>query len=107
MSLNGGHDAHGGLRRPLPIARPRASSHAAAPVRRRRPRPRTLPPALAKCSRPRGDREPRQGTQAHPRNDELKLLVMRERVCEARRIVVKLGSNLFFNEGGAIALGRI
>ena len=32
---------------------------------------------------------------------------MRERVCEARRIVVKLGSNLFFNEAGAIALGRI
>jgi hypothetical protein len=32
---------------------------------------------------------------------------MRERVCEARRIVVKLGSNLFFNDGGAIALGRI
>src|SRR5262245_19578952 len=32
---------------------------------------------------------------------------MRERVGEARRVVVKLGSNLFFNEGGAIALGRI
>src|SRR6476620_12691153 len=32
---------------------------------------------------------------------------MRERVCEARRVVVKLGSNLFFNDGGAIALGRI
>jgi glutamate 5-kinase len=32
---------------------------------------------------------------------------MRERICEARRIVVKLGSNLFFNDGGAIALGRI
>jgi glutamate 5-kinase len=32
---------------------------------------------------------------------------MRERVCEARRVVVKLGSNLFFNETGAIALGRI
>src|SRR5438105_14786279 len=32
---------------------------------------------------------------------------MRERVCEAKRIVVKLGSNLFFNESGAIALGRI
>src|SRR5256714_540085 len=32
---------------------------------------------------------------------------MAEPVCEARRIVVKLGSNLFFNEGGAIALGRI
>src|SRR6185369_4882481 len=32
---------------------------------------------------------------------------MRERVIEARRVVVKLGSNLFFNEGGAIALGRI
>src|SRR5206468_2810445 len=32
---------------------------------------------------------------------------MRSRVCEAKRIVVKLGSNLFFNEGGAIALGRI
>src|SRR5262249_3069880 len=32
---------------------------------------------------------------------------MRERVCEAKRVVVKLGSNLFFNENGAIALGRI
>jgi glutamate 5-kinase len=32
---------------------------------------------------------------------------MRERVSEARRVVVKLGSNLFFNEAGAIALGRI
>jgi glutamate 5-kinase len=32
---------------------------------------------------------------------------MRDRVTEARRVVVKLGSNLFFNEGGAIALGRI
>jgi glutamate 5-kinase len=32
---------------------------------------------------------------------------MRKRVGEARRIVVKLGSNLFFNEAGAIALGRI
>src|SRR2546428_3456141 len=32
---------------------------------------------------------------------------MRERVREARRIVVKLGSNLFFNDSGAIALGRI
>src|SRR5437763_2902665 len=32
---------------------------------------------------------------------------MRERVREARRVVVKLGSNLFFNGAGAIALGRI
>jgi glutamate 5-kinase len=32
---------------------------------------------------------------------------MRDRVSEARRVVVKLGSNLFFNEAGAIALGRI
>src|SRR5215510_8789074 len=32
---------------------------------------------------------------------------MRERVCDAKRVVVKLGSNLFFNDGGAIALGRI
>src|SRR5438093_13011891 len=32
---------------------------------------------------------------------------MRDRVTEAKRIVVKLGSNLFFNDGGAIALGRI
>src|SRR5436190_5376171 len=32
---------------------------------------------------------------------------MRNRVCEARRVVIKLGSNLFFNDGGAIALGRI
>jgi glutamate 5-kinase len=32
---------------------------------------------------------------------------MRERVSDARRVVVKLGSNLFFNETGAIALGRI
>jgi len=32
---------------------------------------------------------------------------MRERVAEARRVVVKLGSNLFFNETAAIALGRI
>jgi glutamate 5-kinase len=32
---------------------------------------------------------------------------MRTRVADARRVVVKLGSNLFFNEGGAIALGRI
>jgi glutamate 5-kinase len=32
---------------------------------------------------------------------------MRERVSEARRVVVKLGSNLFFNDAGVIALGRI
>lgn len=32
---------------------------------------------------------------------------MRTRVSDARRVVVKLGSNLFFNESGAIALGRI
>src|SRR5438094_5133466 len=32
---------------------------------------------------------------------------MRDRICEAKRVVVKLGSNLFFNDGGAIALGRI
>src|SRR5438034_11503949 len=32
---------------------------------------------------------------------------MRDRITQARRVVVKLGSNLFFNEGGAIALGRI
>src|SRR5256886_7409810 len=32
---------------------------------------------------------------------------MRSRVCEARRVVVKLGSNLFFNDAGVIALGRI
>jgi glutamate 5-kinase len=32
---------------------------------------------------------------------------MRERICEAKRVVVKLGSNLFFNENGVIALGRI
>jgi glutamate 5-kinase len=32
---------------------------------------------------------------------------MRERVSDARRVVVKLGSNLFFNDSGAIALGRI
>jgi glutamate 5-kinase len=32
---------------------------------------------------------------------------MRERVCDAKRVVVKLGSNLFFNDGGVIALGRI
>src|SRR5215470_8508484 len=32
---------------------------------------------------------------------------MRERVSGARRVVVKLGSNLFFNDSGAIALGRI
>jgi len=32
---------------------------------------------------------------------------MRERVSDAKRVVIKLGSNLFFNEGGVIALGRI
>src|SRR5919204_198345 len=32
---------------------------------------------------------------------------MRERIRDARRIVVKLGSNLFFNDAGVIALGRI
>ena len=32
---------------------------------------------------------------------------MRDRITEAKRVVVKLGSNLFFNDGGAIALGRI
>jgi glutamate 5-kinase len=32
---------------------------------------------------------------------------MRTRVADARRVVVKLGSNLFFNDVGAIALGRI
>jgi len=32
---------------------------------------------------------------------------MRERIRDAKRVVVKLGSNLFFNEAGVIALGRI
>src|SRR5438046_2706837 len=32
---------------------------------------------------------------------------MRTRIRDAKRVVVKLGSNLFFNETGAIALGRI
>jgi glutamate 5-kinase len=32
---------------------------------------------------------------------------MRERIARAKRVVVKLGSNLFFSEGGTIALGRI
>src|SRR5256885_9661447 len=32
---------------------------------------------------------------------------MRERIRDAKRVVVKLGSNLFFNDAGAIALGRI
>src|SRR5215475_15098356 len=32
---------------------------------------------------------------------------MRTRIADARRIVVKLGSNLFFNDAGVIALGRI
>ena len=32
---------------------------------------------------------------------------MRERIRDARRVVIKLGSNLFFNDAGAIALGRI
>src|SRR5438093_8348233 len=32
---------------------------------------------------------------------------MRERIGDARRVVVKLGSNLFFNEAGVIGLGRI
>ena len=32
---------------------------------------------------------------------------MRERIRDARRVVVKLGSNLFFNDAGVIALGRI
>src|SRR5438128_1775138 len=32
---------------------------------------------------------------------------MRDRICAARRVVVKLGSNLFFNDAGVIALGRI
>jgi glutamate 5-kinase len=38
---------------------------------------------------------------------KLKSFLMRDRMTEARRVVVKLGSNLFFNEGGTIALGRI
>src|SRR3972149_3129295 len=32
---------------------------------------------------------------------------MRSGMREARRVVIKLGSNLFFNDAGAIALGRI
>src|SRR5438105_15791955 len=32
---------------------------------------------------------------------------MRDRIAAARRVVVKLGSNLFFNDAGVIALGRI
>src|SRR5207248_5242205 len=32
---------------------------------------------------------------------------MREPIRDAKRVVVKLGSNLFFNEAGVIALGRI
>src|ERR1051326_4425034 len=32
---------------------------------------------------------------------------MRERVRDARRVVVKLGSSLFFNTSGNVAMGRI
>src|SRR6185295_1200024 len=32
---------------------------------------------------------------------------MRNQIKDARRIVIKLGSNLFFNESGDVALGRI
>ena len=32
---------------------------------------------------------------------------MRERVRDARRVVIKLGSSLFFNDSGNLALGRI
>ncbi len=32
---------------------------------------------------------------------------MRYRIRDAKRVVVKLGSNLFFNNGGHVALGRI
>jgi len=32
---------------------------------------------------------------------------MRNRIRDAKRVVIKLGSNLFFNDAGAIALGRI
>ena len=32
---------------------------------------------------------------------------MRDGIRAARRVVVKLGSNLFFNDAGVIALGRI
>src|SRR5579884_1946337 len=32
---------------------------------------------------------------------------MRERVRDARRVVIKLGSSLFFNDSGHLALGRI
>src|SRR5437867_11427612 len=35
------------------------------------------------------------------------LQLMRERIRDAKRVVVKFGSNLFFNDAGAIALGRI
>src|SRR5436189_6434912 len=32
---------------------------------------------------------------------------MRDRIQDAKRVVVKLGSNLFFNDSGHVALGRI
>src|SRR4051812_1264466 len=32
---------------------------------------------------------------------------MRKKIRDARRVVVKLGSNLFFNEAGDVAVGRI
>ena len=41
------------------------------------------------------------------RSSSAPTVLMRNRIREARRVVVKLGSNLFFNESGHIALGRI
>ena len=32
---------------------------------------------------------------------------MRDRVRDAKRVVIKLGSSLFFNESGNVALGRV
>src|SRR4030095_2755789 len=97
------------LRRPHPIPRSRLIAHAAPAIRRRWPRSRALPRARYRRPGPRRDRESRQGTPPHSRDDELKLAFfhMRHRISDARRVVVKLGSNLFFNEAGAIALGRI
>src|SRR5438105_13760342 len=49
----------------------------------------------------------RDESRFHEGSDPIFADSMRDRISDARRVVVKLGSSLFFNDAGAIALGRI
>src|SRR5262249_33082685 len=72
-------------------------------VRKGRARPGAVSQACAGCEGPAGHPGAASRSAPDPGHDEL----MRLNILNARRVVVKLGSNLFFAEDGTLALPRI